>query len=177
MSATDPQKAVGEVGVRPAQGERLTVATWNVHNQYRRADEFRAEVERVGADVVLLQEAYDRQWLRTFSDWHGVPWHDGWIFTRRPIVSGGKIPLGDSWRPGCWARLRVGEREVAILSVHVTAVVGSGAQLLPYVKQAFRRWCGQPESAADARPQDLRVTLAEPLTRRPVTPGAAESSE
>ena len=26
MSATDPQKAVGEVGVRPAQGERLTVA-------------------------------------------------------------------------------------------------------------------------------------------------------
>jgi 16S rRNA (cytosine1402-N4)-methyltransferase len=44
------------------------------------------------------------------------------------------------------------------------------------VKQAFRRWCGQPESAADARPQDLRVKLAEPLTRRPVTPGDAELS-
>jgi 16S rRNA (cytosine1402-N4)-methyltransferase len=42
------------------------------------------------------------------------------------------------------------------------------------VKQAFRRWCGQPESAADARPQDLRVKSAEPLTRRPVTPGDAE---
>jgi 16S rRNA (cytosine1402-N4)-methyltransferase len=44
------------------------------------------------------------------------------------------------------------------------------------VKQAFRRWCGQPESAADARPQDLRIKVAEPLTRRPVTPGDAEIS-
>ena len=42
------------------------------------------------------------------------------------------------------------------------------------VKQAFRRWCGQPESAADATPQDLRVRLAEPLTRRPLTAGAEE---
>ena len=42
------------------------------------------------------------------------------------------------------------------------------------VKQCFRRWCGQPESAADATPQQLRIRLAEPLTRRPVTPGSAE---
>ena len=41
-------------------------------------------------------------------------------------------------------------------------------------KQHFRRWCGQPESADDALPQDFRVKLAEPLTRRPVTPGHAE---
>jgi 16S rRNA (cytosine1402-N4)-methyltransferase len=42
------------------------------------------------------------------------------------------------------------------------------------VKQFFRRQCGQPESANDNRPQDLRVKLAEPLTRKPVTPGEAE---
>ncbi len=42
------------------------------------------------------------------------------------------------------------------------------------VKQFFRRMCGQPESADDATPQDLRVKLAEPLTRKPVTPGDAE---
>jgi len=41
-------------------------------------------------------------------------------------------------------------------------------------KQFFRRMCGQPESASDATPQDLRIKLAEPLTRRPVTPGADE---
>lgn len=41
-------------------------------------------------------------------------------------------------------------------------------------KQFFRRMCGQPESADDSRPQDLRVKLAEPLTRRPVTPGDDE---
>jgi 16S rRNA (cytosine1402-N4)-methyltransferase len=42
------------------------------------------------------------------------------------------------------------------------------------VKQFFRRMCGQPESAADSTPQDLRIVQADPLTRRPVTPGDAE---
>jgi 16S rRNA (cytosine1402-N4)-methyltransferase len=42
------------------------------------------------------------------------------------------------------------------------------------VKQFCRRMCGQPESAADSTPQDYRVKRAEPLTRRPVTPGEAE---
>ena len=42
------------------------------------------------------------------------------------------------------------------------------------VKRFFRRQCGQPEDASDGRPQDYRVRLAEPLTRRPVTPGPGE---
>ncbi|MCX6951443.1 MAG: 16S rRNA (cytosine(1402)-N(4))-methyltransferase RsmH [Verrucomicrobia bacterium] len=42
------------------------------------------------------------------------------------------------------------------------------------VKQFFRRMCGQPESADDSTPQDLRVKLADPLTRKPATPGDAE---
>ncbi|HYD84112.1 MAG TPA: 16S rRNA (cytosine(1402)-N(4))-methyltransferase, partial [Opitutus sp.] len=42
------------------------------------------------------------------------------------------------------------------------------------VKQFFRRMCGQPESAADSTPQDFRVKLAEPLTRRPITPADDE---
>jgi len=42
------------------------------------------------------------------------------------------------------------------------------------VKQFFRRMCGQPESSDDATPKDLRVRVAEPLTRRPITPSDAE---
>jgi 16S rRNA (cytosine1402-N4)-methyltransferase len=42
------------------------------------------------------------------------------------------------------------------------------------VKQFFRRMSGQPESRDDATPQDLRIRLAEPLTRRPITPSDAE---
>jgi 16S rRNA (cytosine1402-N4)-methyltransferase len=42
------------------------------------------------------------------------------------------------------------------------------------VKQFFRRMCGQPESANDSLPNDLRVKQAEALTRRPVTPSDEE---
>ena len=42
------------------------------------------------------------------------------------------------------------------------------------VKQFFRRLCGQPESADDSTPQDLRVKLADPLTRRPLVAGDEE---
>ena len=42
------------------------------------------------------------------------------------------------------------------------------------VKRFLRRMCGQPESADDSTPGDLRVRLAEPLTRRPLTPGDDE---
>lgn len=42
------------------------------------------------------------------------------------------------------------------------------------VKQYFRRLCGQPESANDSTPQDLRVKVADALTRRPVGPSDAE---
>jgi len=42
------------------------------------------------------------------------------------------------------------------------------------VKQFVRRMCGQPESADDHRPQDFRVALAAPLTRKPLTPAEDE---
>jgi vancomycin resistance protein VanJ len=106
---------------RSLGGERLSIVTWNVHNQFQRAADFRAEVDRQAADIVCLEEAYDRQWRRAFAGWQGVPWHDGWIFTRGHILAGGTIPLGDSWRPGCWARLRLGSHELSVLAVHLTS--------------------------------------------------------
>ena len=42
------------------------------------------------------------------------------------------------------------------------------------IKQYFRRLCGQPESESDNTPQDLRVKVAEPLTRKPLGPSDAE---
>ena len=44
------------------------------------------------------------------------------------------------------------------------------------VKQFFRAQCGQPVDANDATPQQLRAKHAEPLTRKPVVPSAAEIS-
>jgi 16S rRNA (cytosine1402-N4)-methyltransferase len=67
--------------------------------------------------------------------------------------------------PAAFARLRTGG-VLAVISFH-------SLEDRP-VKQCFRRLCGMPESADDNRPQDLRVRVAEPLTRKPVTPGDLE---
>ncbi len=44
------------------------------------------------------------------------------------------------------------------------------------VKQFFRSLCGQPVDADDNRPQDLRIKVAEPLTRRPIVPSEQEAA-
>jgi 16S rRNA (cytosine1402-N4)-methyltransferase len=67
--------------------------------------------------------------------------------------------------PVSFAKLRAGG---------VLAVISFHSLEDRIVKQLFRRWCGQPENAGDSLPQDLRVKVAEPLTRRPVTAGDTE---
>jgi len=67
--------------------------------------------------------------------------------------------------PAAFARLRPGA---------VLCVISFHSLEDRLVKQLFRRWCGQPESADDSTPQQFRTRCAEPLTRRPVVPRESE---
>ncbi len=67
--------------------------------------------------------------------------------------------------PAAFAKLRAGG---------VLVVISFHSLEDRIVKQLFRRWCGQPESADDHRPQQFRIRLAEALTRRPDTPADDE---
>jgi endonuclease/exonuclease/phosphatase (EEP) superfamily protein YafD len=136
------------IPAQPLGNQRITVVTWNVFDQYQHADEFKAEVEARGADVVLLQEAFDPQWRKTFSDWKGVPWHDGWLLTRGELTTGGTIPMGDSWRRACWAKVRFGKRDIAILNTHFTSGVAEGLPIRRFEGGDETRFAATRESRA-----------------------------
>ncbi len=45
------------------------------------------------------------------------------------------------------------------------------------VKNLFRRWAGRPDGVGDSRPQDMRETLAELVSRKPIKAGESEVAQ
>ncbi len=112
---------------RPRDGERIVVATWNVHREHGRVAEVKAELERLGPDIVFLQEA-GGAWQDTLSDWNFAGHGRQWVFVRNEIQDCRIQQLGQSWRPAFAVNTSVGSQTVGLIDVHLT-VAGRGQSL------------------------------------------------
>jgi 16S rRNA (cytosine1402-N4)-methyltransferase len=117
-------------------------------------------LQRTGSLAALIAEAIPAR------DRYGAKLHPATLsFQGLRIAVNDELGALERGLPAAFKRLRSGG---------VLCVISFHSLEDRMVKQLFRRWCGQPESADDATPQQLRTRLAEPLTRRPVTPGEVE---
>jgi vancomycin resistance protein VanJ len=104
---------------RAHAGQRLTVVTWNVHDEYQQARRVRSIVERLHPDVVFLQEAVHPAWRAAFRGWHSAGSGGQWIFSRREVEGVRNVNLNGGWRPARQSAARVGRQRVALLDVHM----------------------------------------------------------
>lgn len=121
------------------EGRVLSLATWNLHNEWRHAAHARGALDMLGADVALTQEAVDLRFLPHFVGFDCVRSQGQRIFVRqagrpgpspRPegngagqargvrIISDGPVHLCEEWRLAHEASLEVDGRHVDVLDVH-----------------------------------------------------------
>jgi len=124
----------------PANSEAaqsIIVATWNAHNEWHHAALAREAVDRIGADIVLTQEAIDNQFLSDFEGFECVRTRGQRIFIRQQpslnpdaqksvpdapspeVLSDGLILLADSWRPAHQVRVQFGDHNISLLDAHL----------------------------------------------------------
>ncbi len=116
----------------------LTVAAWNLRNEWHNAVHARHTLDALGADLVLTQEAIDLHFLPHFQGFECVRSHGQRIFVRRSreyreqasetryetagreqsVSSDGPVHIGEDWRLAHEARLEIDGRRVDVLNVH-----------------------------------------------------------
>ena len=123
-----------------SDGPVLTVATWNLHNDWRHAAQARAAIDTLGVDLALTQEAIDLRFLPHFTGFDCVRSHGQRIFVRQSALSpqGGSdgagrnstglriiadepVHLCEEWRLAHQATLELDGRRIEVLDVHFVA--------------------------------------------------------
>ena len=126
-------------------GRVLTVATWNLHNDWRHAANARAAIDTLGVDLALTQEAVDLRFLPHFTGFDCVRSHGQRIFVRHNslspqgqsdsagssstglrIVADEPVHLCEEWRLAHQATLELAGRRIEVLDVHFVAGANLG---------------------------------------------------
>lgn len=124
----------------PAQvsnGPVLTVATWNLHNDWRHAVRAREALDMLGVDLALTQEAVDLRFLPHFTGFDCVRSHGQRIFVRQSslsaqdgpgtaddssvglrVLADGPVHLCEEWRLAHEATVELQGRRIDVLDVH-----------------------------------------------------------
>ncbi|MCC6442207.1 MAG: endonuclease/exonuclease/phosphatase family protein [Armatimonadetes bacterium] len=108
--------------------------TWNIHGGTPGARQAAALLQKPGADIVLLQEAWNpesgrypyplRSIQAAFPGWYFARTAGNALLSRFPIVDSESRPLG-RYRKRLMAHIRIGESAVGVINVHLNTA-GTG---------------------------------------------------
>lgn len=117
--------------------DTIVVATWNVGNEHEHAAAARRIIARSGADVCLMQEAFDSRFLPHLTDCQCRGEETQRICLMHPargdyeLSKTQMVPLEGSFRDALSATIKVGGRSFDVLSVHIARRNRGGEQRPP----------------------------------------------
>ena len=122
----------------PQTDSTLIVATWNIHDGYNRLLQLRRTIKRLAPDILLTQEANHKGFSEALDGYKCISVSGRRVYLRRAslfpagdataegkhavapeILASRKVGLTAGWRSANEVNIKLGDRQVSLLDVHL----------------------------------------------------------
>ena len=129
-----------------ALGQKLQIVSWNIHHSYKGAQKTAQDLQKLNADIILLQECSPvpkNKWpdplpyiKAALPKYHCVRSRSLAIVSRYPLTKLGEEKISIH-RPALLAKAKIGKQEVTIMNVHLYVNTPGKPQLR---QQWYKPW-------------------------------------